>query len=116
MTKGERLIYGYNDKENMIPCVYTGEYRITAEGDVLITAEILPEGSGKIIADITLFRPMKVYTTYEQAADRMQTGCDTRTEVEWMKYYNQYVDKEEYVDFEDWLADMVSSENLVEEK
>ena len=116
MTKGARLIYGYNDKENMIPCVYTGEYRITADGDVLITAEVLPEGNGKIIADITLFRAMKAYTTYEQAADKPQAGRDTRTEAEWMEYYRRYVDKAEYTDFEDWLADMVRSGNLAEEK
>lgn len=59
---------------------------------------------------------MKAYTTYEQAADNPQAGRDTRTEAEWMEYYRRYVDKAEYTDFEDWLADMIRSGNLVEEK
>lgn len=59
---------------------------------------------------------VKVYTTYEQAADNPQAGRDTRTEAEWMEYYRRYVDKAEYTDFEDWLADMIRSGNLAEEK
>lgn len=59
---------------------------------------------------------VKVYITYEQAADKPQAGRDTRTEAEWMEYYRRYVDKAEYTDFEDWLADMIRSGNLVEEK
>lgn len=59
---------------------------------------------------------MKAYTTYEQAADKPQAGRDTRTEAEWMEYYRRYVDKAEYTDFEDWLADMIRSGNLAEEK
>lgn len=59
---------------------------------------------------------VKAYTTYEQAADKPQAGRDTRTEAEWMEYYRRYVDKAEYTDFEDWLADMIRSGNLAEEK
>ena len=59
----------------------------------------------------------KSYTTYEQTADREYTGqADTRTEHEWFLYYLQYVDNADYPDFITWLADMVKSGNLIEEK
>lgn len=58
MKKGEKLIYGYNDKEHMIYCTYTGEYRISQNGDIVITTET-EEGS-KIIADISLFQRMNI--------------------------------------------------------
>lgn len=59
---------------------------------------------------------MKRYTTYEQTADRETAGKDTRSEKDWFLYYLLYVDKEEYPDFITWLADMIKSGNLIEEK
>ena len=59
---------------------------------------------------------MKKYTTYEQTADKETTGKDTRTESEWFLYYIQYIDHSEYPDFITWLADMIKSGNLIEEK
>ena len=38
MTKGQKLIYGNNDKAHSIECVYTGEYRITKDGNIIISA------------------------------------------------------------------------------
>ena len=38
ITKGQKLIYGTNDKSHSIECVYTGEYRITKDGNVVISA------------------------------------------------------------------------------
>ena len=35
MTKGQKLIYGNNDKAHSIKCTYTGEYRITKDGSVI---------------------------------------------------------------------------------
>lgn len=58
---------------------------------------------------------MKRYTTYEQTADKEIAGKDTRKESDWFVYYLQYVDKDEYRYFVDWLADMVKSGILVEE-
>lgn len=52
MTKGQKLIYGANDKANSIECVYTGEYRITKDGNVVISA--ICEG-GTITAPIEMF-------------------------------------------------------------
>lgn len=54
MRKGDKLIYGYNDKENMIHCTYTGDYKITKSGKIIITAQT--RRGGLIIADITLFQ------------------------------------------------------------
>ena len=56
------------------------------------------------------------YTTYEQSEDRTEAGRDTRTENDWFLYYRAFVDKEEYPDFVTWLADMIKSGNLIEEK
>lgn len=59
----------------------------------------------------------RLFTTYEQTADKEYTGkADTRTEHEWFLYYLQYVDNTEYPDFVTWLADMLKSGNLIEEK
>ena len=59
---------------------------------------------------------MKRYITYEQTADKETAGKDTRSEKDWFLYYLLYVDKEEYPDFITWLADMIKSGNLIEEK
>lgn len=56
MKKGQKLIYGFNDKENMIYCTYTGEYKISKSGDIIITARTI-DGDA-IIADITLFKQL----------------------------------------------------------
>ena len=58
----------------------------------------------------------KLYTTYEQTADKETAGKDTRTEHEWFLYYIQYVDHSEYPDFVTWLYDMLKTGNLIEEK
>lgn len=58
----------------------------------------------------------KSYTTYEQTADRETTGKDTRSEHEWFLYYLLWIDRTEYPDFITWLADMIKSGNLIEEK
>ena len=52
MNKGQKLIYGANDKVHSIECVYTGEYRITKDGEIVISATC--EG-GMIIAPIWMF-------------------------------------------------------------
>lgn len=58
----------------------------------------------------------KLYTTYEQTADKETAGKDTRTEHGWFLYYLLWVDNAEYPDFVTWLADMIKSGNLIEEK
>ena len=58
----------------------------------------------------------KKYTTYEQTADKETAEKDTRTESEWFLYYLLWVDQKEYPDFITWLADMIKSGNLIEEK
>lgn len=58
----------------------------------------------------------KLYTTYEQTADKETTGKDTRTETEWFLYYLLWIDRTEYPDFITWLEDMVKTGNLIEEK
>ena len=59
---------------------------------------------------------MKKYTTYEQTADKETAGKDTRSMHEWFLYYLLWIDRTEYPDFSDWLADMLKSGNLIEEK
>ena len=56
MTKGKKLIYGANDKAHSIECVYTGEYRITKDGNIVISATC--EG-GTITAPIEMFIEIK---------------------------------------------------------
>lgn len=58
----------------------------------------------------------KLYTTYEQTADKETAGKDTRTEYEWFLYYLLWIDNTEYPDFVTWLADMIKTGNLIEEK
>ena len=52
MTKGQKLIYGNNDKAHSINCTYTGAYRITREGNIVISASC--EG-GTITTPIEMF-------------------------------------------------------------
>lgn len=52
MIKGQKLIYGANDKAHSIECTYTGEYRITSDGNIVISATC--EG-GTITAPIEMF-------------------------------------------------------------
>lgn len=52
MTKGQKLIYGANDKTHLIECVYTGEYRITNDGNIIISATY---NGGTITAPIEMF-------------------------------------------------------------
>lgn len=58
----------------------------------------------------------KLYTTYEQTADKETAEKDTRSMHEWFLYYLLWIDRTEYPDFVTWLADMVKSGNLIEEK
>ena len=74
MKKGEKIIYGYNDKENMIYCTYTGEYKITPAGDIIITA-VTEDGKGKIIADINLFQRMNSMCNNCKRLDNGCCGC-----------------------------------------
>lgn len=53
MTKGQKLIYGNNDKEHSIECVYTGEYQITSKGEIIINATC---ENGTITAPIEMFK------------------------------------------------------------
>ena len=53
MLKGQKLIYGNNDKTHSIECTYTGEYRITKDGEIVISATC--EG-GTITAPIEMFK------------------------------------------------------------
>lgn len=52
MIKGQKLIYGANDKAHSIECVYTGEYRITKDGNIVISATC---EDGTITAPIEMF-------------------------------------------------------------
>lgn len=54
MKKGKKLIYGYHDKKNAIPCMCTGEHKISTNGDIIITAKC--DDGGLIMADINLFK------------------------------------------------------------
>ena len=56
MTKGQKLIYGTNDKSHSIECVYTVEYRIIKDGNIVISATC--EG-GTITAPIEMFTEIK---------------------------------------------------------
>lgn len=58
----------------------------------------------------------KYYTTYEQTADKEIAEKDARTETEWFLYYLLWIDRTEYPDFVTWLADMIKTGNLIEEK
>lgn len=58
----------------------------------------------------------KLYTTYEQTADKETAEKDTRSMHEWFLYYLLWIDRTEYPDFITWLADMIKSGNLIEEK
>ena len=58
----------------------------------------------------------KLYTTYEQTADRETAEKDTRPEHEWFLYYLLWIDRTEYPDFVTWLADMIKVGNLIEEE
>lgn len=56
------------------------------------------------------------YTTYDDPFDRIFTGKDTRTEQDWKTYYNKYIDKKEYPEFQNWLYDMLKMGILIPEK
>ena len=56
MIKGKKLIYGANDKAHSIECVYTGEYRITKDGNIVISATC---EDGTITAPIEMFIEIK---------------------------------------------------------
>ena len=53
METGQKLVYGFNDKEHAIECVYTGESKITKDGDILISAKCK---GGIIIAPMEMFK------------------------------------------------------------
>lgn len=56
MKKGQKLVYGINDREHAITCTYTGEYKITSDGEIVISATC--EG-GIITAPIEMFTEIK---------------------------------------------------------
>lgn len=56
MTKGQKLIYGNNDKVHSIECIYTGNYRITKDGEIVISATC---EDATIIAPIEMFTEIK---------------------------------------------------------
>lgn len=58
----------------------------------------------------------KLYTTYEQTADKETAEKDTRPEHEWFLYYLLWIDRTEYPDFLTWFFDMLKVGNLIEEK
>jgi len=58
----------------------------------------------------------KLYTTYEQTADKETAGKDTRTMHEWYVYYLFWIDNTEYPNFITWFFDMLKTGNLIEEK
>ena len=58
----------------------------------------------------------KLYTTYEQTADKETVEKDTRSEHEWFLYYLLWIDRTGYPDFITWLTDMIKSGNLIEEE
>lgn len=53
MTKGQKLIYGNNDKVHSIECIYTGNYRITKDGEIVISTTC---------EDATITAPIEMFT------------------------------------------------------
>ena len=53
------------------------------------------------------------YTTYDGTHETESNKPDTRTKEEWHDYYDHYIDKAEWSDFESWWADMLRSRILV---
>lgn len=56
------------------------------------------------------------YTTYEETDRNGALEPDTRTLNEWKEWFNQYGDKDEYADAQEWLFDMISMGILIPEK
>lgn len=52
MKKGQKLVYGNKDREHAIECTYTGECKVTSDGEIVISATC--EG-GTITAPIEMF-------------------------------------------------------------
>ena len=53
------------------------------------------------------------YTMYDGTHEVEINKPDTRTKAGWHGYYEHYIDKEEWSDFESWWADMLRSGILV---
>lgn len=53
MTKGQKIIYVVNDKAHSIECVYTGEYRITKDGNIVIS---------ETCGGVTITAPIEMFT------------------------------------------------------
>lgn len=54
MKKGQKLVYGSNDREHAIDCTYTGEYKITRDGRIIISASC--GNNATITAPIEMFK------------------------------------------------------------
>lgn len=58
MKKGQKLIYGFNDKKHAIPCTYTGKWELLLPGgDIAIYATC--EGGGTIKAPLDMFKEVE---------------------------------------------------------
>ena len=58
----------------------------------------------------------KLYTTYEQTADKETSEKDTRSMHEWYLYYLLWIDREEYPVFITWFFNMLKTGILTEEE
>lgn len=56
-----------------------------------------------------------LYTTYEETEKTLPGEKDTRSLEAWKEYYEKYVDREEFPDFECWLENNIRLGNLIKE-
>lgn len=64
--------------------------------------------------NITTVDPAEVYYCSYEETDKAKAGeDDTRSVIEWKEWYEQYGDKEEYRDFDEWLLDMWRTHILI---
>lgn len=98
--------------ENTVPCggdVHEDEYIIGGNHGLLLYT-----GGNFNIAPLNPENPS--YTTYEETDRNGALEPDTRTLNEWKEWFNQYGDKDEYADAQEWLFDMISMGILIPEK
>ena len=43
MLKGQKLIYGFNDKKHVIPCTYTGKWELLSDGEIVIYGQLVKQ-------------------------------------------------------------------------
>lgn len=53
MKEGQKLIYGFHDKEHAIPCTYTGKWELLPDGEIVIYVTC---NGGTIKAPLDMFK------------------------------------------------------------